>query len=151
MQEAPAVQARKAVVGELQLLQEGQADGEAFSQGGDPVPAQVQFVQELQLREAAVLHHADVVVLQQQDSQLAVFAEGAFRDDRDAVVGQVEELSGGRDSVGQLGEKRLGADGELQTPLTFAGQLTPAAVQPGGRLSDHQEEEQELLHGSTAI
>lgn len=150
MQEAAAVQASQTVVGELQLPQEGQADGEAFSQGGDPVPAQVQFLQELQLREGAVLHHADFVVLQQQDAQLAVFAEGPFGDDGDVVVGQVEELGGGWDSAGQLGEERPRADGEPQVSSTVTTQLAPAAARPGG-LRHHQEEEQELLHGSTAL
>lgn len=146
MQEAPAVQTGQAVVCELQFPQEGQAHGETFAQRGDLVPAQVQFLQELQQREAAVLHHTDVVVLQQQHAQLAVFTEGAFGDDGDVVVGQVEELGGGGDSAGQLGEQSLRADGELQIPPTVTTRLT-AAVRPAGRLRQHQHEEQQLLHG----
>lgn len=149
VQEAAAVQARQVVVGELQLPQERQADGETLRQGGDPVPAQVQLLQELQLREASVLHRADVVVLQQEDAQLAVFGEGALGDDRDAVVGQVEELGGGRDSAGQRGEERPGTDGELEISSTVAAQLAPAAAAPGG-LRQQQHEEQEVLHGSAS-
>lgn len=151
MQEAPAVQACQAVVGELQLPQEGQAHGEAFSQCGDPVPAQVQFAQELQLREASVLHHADVVVLQQQHLQFLVFAEGTFGDDGDVVVGQVEESGVRGDSAGQLGEEGLRADGVPDIYSTVTARFTPAAVRPRGRLHHHQEQEQELLHDSTAL
>lgn len=151
MEETPTVQAGQLVVGQLQLPQEGQADGESLCEDGDPVPAQVQLLQELQLGEAAVLHQADVVVLQQQDPQLAVAAEDVFGDDRDEVVGQVQEFGGGRDLDGKLGEVIMRAGGELKVSMANAASITRPVQKHAGRLGDQQEDEQEVPHDSREI
>lgn len=154
VQEAAAVQHRQPVVWELQLTQQGQARREALTQYRDAVPTQVQLLQELQLGEGTVRHRTDVVVLQQQHAQLAILGKGACRQGRDAVVGQVQELAGGRHPAGQLGEERLGADGELQVTSAVATRGAPtaaaAAAAPGGQ-RHHQEEEEQRLHGSSTL
>lgn len=144
-----AVQDAQLVVGQLQLPQGGQSQGEPFRQGGDPVPAQVQLLQELQLGEAAVLHQADVVVLQQQHVQLAVVSEGVSADHRDVVVGQVQQLRGVGDFAGGLGELAPGAHGELEVSSTVAARVA-GTVRPEGGVHQHQEEQHQLLHDSTA-